>query len=127
MAELDELQARIKDLTIRAEEVGDDSHSPFTWEIKEEPFPHGFKIPQIPSYKRKNDPRDHLDAFNDHMDLLQVIDLAKCPCFTVTLTQVAKKWFHKLPANSIWSGPSSRMNSSDNSRPVESTLSLRVA
>ena len=28
-------------------------------------------------------------------------DLAKCRCFAVTLTQVAKKWFSKLPANSI--------------------------
>ena len=35
------------------------------------------------------------------MDLLQVNDLAKCSCFAVTLTQVAKKWFRKLPANSI--------------------------
>ena len=30
-------------------------------------------------------------------------DLAKCQYFAVTLTQVAKKWFRKLPANSIWS------------------------
>ena len=30
-------------------------------------------------------------------------DLAKCRYFAVTLTQVAKKWFHKLPANSIQS------------------------
>ena len=60
-------------------------------------------MPQIPSYEGKTDPYDHLDAFNDQMDLLQVNDLAKCRCFTVTLTQVAKKLFHKLPANSIQS------------------------
>ena len=65
LAELDELQAHIEDLTVRAKEVGDDNHSPFTREIKEEPLPTGFKIPQIPSYEGKTDPRDHLDTFND--------------------------------------------------------------
>ena len=30
-------------------------------------------------------------------------NLAKCCCFVVTLTQMAKKWFRKLSANSIWS------------------------
>ena len=59
------MQAHIKDLAVRAEEIGDDSYSPFTWEIKEEPLPARFKMPQIPSYKGKTDPRDHLVAFND--------------------------------------------------------------
>ena len=45
LAELDELRARIEDFVVRAEEVGDDNHSPFTREIKEEPLPHGFKMP----------------------------------------------------------------------------------
>ena len=90
----------MEDLAVRAEGAGDNNHSPFTLEIKEEPLPHGSKMPQIPSYEEKTDPRDHLDVFNDQMDLLQVNDLSKCRCF-VTLTQVAKKWFRKLPANSI--------------------------
>ena len=99
--ELDELRARIEDLIVRADGVGNDNHSLFTQEIKEEPLPHGFKMPQIPSYEGKTDPRDHLDAFNDQMDLIQVNDLSKYRCFVVTLTQVAKKWFNKLPANLI--------------------------
>ena len=97
--ELDELRAWIEDLAFRAEGVGNDNHSPFTREIKEEPLPHGFKMPQILSYEEKTESRDHLNAFNDQIDLLQVNDLAKCHCFAVTLTQVAKKWFRKLPAN----------------------------
>ena len=60
-------------------------------------------MPQIPSYEGKSNPSDHLDVFNDQMDLLQVNNLAKCRCFAITLTQVAKKWFHNLPANSIQS------------------------
>ena len=60
-------------------------------------------MPYIPSYEGKTNPRDHLDAFSGQMDLLQVNDLAKCRCFAITLTQVAKKWFRKFPANSIQS------------------------
>ena len=60
-------------------------------------------MPQILSYEGKIDPCDHLDAFNIQMDLLQVNDLAKFHYSAVTLTQVAKKWFRKLPANSIQS------------------------
>ena len=41
----DELRARIKDLAVRVEEVGDNNHYPFTQEIKEELLPHGFKMP----------------------------------------------------------------------------------
>ena len=101
LVELDELRARIEDLAVRAKEVGYDNHSLFTQEIKEKPIPSGFKMPQIPSYERKTDPRDHLDIFKGQIDLLQVNDLAKYRCFAITLTQVAKKWFCKLPANSI--------------------------
>ena len=81
LGELDELQAQIEDLAVRAKGVGDDNHSPFTREIKEEPLPHEFKTPQIPSYEGKTDLHDHLDVFNDQIDLLQVNDLAKCRCF----------------------------------------------
>ena len=64
VAKLDELRARIEDLAVRADEVGNDNHSPFTQKIKEEPLPHGFKMPQLPSHEGKTDPRDDLDAFN---------------------------------------------------------------
>ena len=70
LVELDELRARIEDLVVQVKDVGDDNHSPFTRKIKEEPFPHGFKMPQILSYEGKTDPHNHLDAFNDQMDLL---------------------------------------------------------
>ena len=85
LAELDELRARFEDLAIWVEEVEDDNHSIFTQEIEEDPLPSGFKMPQIPSYKGKTNPCDHLDVFNDQMELLQVNDLAKCHCFAITL------------------------------------------
>ena len=51
VAELYELRTRIEDLAVRAEEVGNDNHSPFTGEIKEEPLPHGFKMPKYPAMR----------------------------------------------------------------------------
>ena len=64
-----------------------------------------FKLPTITPYEEKTDPQEHLDHFNDLMELHQVSDFAKCLCFTVTLTIGAKKWFRTLEPGSIssWS------------------------
>ena len=48
------------------------------------------------TYERKIDPQDHLDAFNNQMDLLQVSSWARCRCFAVTLKATAKKWFRQI-------------------------------
>ena len=45
LAKFDELRARIEDLVVRAEDVGEDNHSPFTREINQEPLPSRFKMP----------------------------------------------------------------------------------
>ena len=55
-------------------------------------------------YEAKIDPLDHLDAFNDQMNLLQVTMLARCRCFTVTLSRTAKKWIRQIVVgtNTSW-------------------------
>ena len=53
------------------------------------------------TYEGKIDPQDHLDAFNDQMDLLQVSSQACCKCFTVTLTVTAKKRFRQIKLETI--------------------------
>ena len=75
--------------------------SPFNLEIQEARLLEGFKHPTIKSYKGKSDPQDHLDHFNDLMELHLVSELAKCRVFTVTLTVGAKKWFKAIPAGTI--------------------------
>ena len=46
--------------------------SPFGLEIQRAPLPMGFRMPTMTTYEGKTHPQDHLDAFNDQMNLLQV-------------------------------------------------------
>ena len=55
------------------------------------------------TYEGKTDPLDHLDAFNDQMDLLQVTLLVRCRCFTVTLSGTTKKWIRQIELETITS------------------------
>ena len=55
------------------------------------------------TYKGNTDPLDHLDAFNDQMDLLQVTMLARCRCFAVTLLGTTKKWICQIEPETITS------------------------
>ena len=52
-------------------------------------------------YKGKTDPQEHLDAFNDQMDLLQVTILTRRICFAATLLGTAKKWIHQIELETI--------------------------
>ena len=64
--------------------------SPFNLEIQEARLPEGFILPVIKAYEGKS-PQDHLNHFNDFMELHFVSKLAKCRVFTVTLIAGAKK------------------------------------
>ena len=44
--------------------------SPFSLEIQQTPLPMGFRMPTMTTYEGKTNPQDHIDAFNDRMDLL---------------------------------------------------------
>ena len=68
----------------------------FSREIREVPLPERFKLQNIKTYEGKADLKDYLDHFNDLMELLMVLDLAKYRAFAVTLTNGAKKWFRSL-------------------------------
>ena len=46
--------------------------SPFCREICKIPLPEGFKLPNIKAYEGEVDPQDHLDHFNDLMELCMV-------------------------------------------------------
>ena len=58
-------------------------------------------MPTMTTYEGKTDPHDHLNTFNDQMDLLQVSSRARCRCFTVTLTTIAKKWFRQIEPETV--------------------------
>ena len=57
----------------------------------------------IKAYDGKSDPQNHLDHFNNLMELHLVSELAKCRVFAVTLTRGAKRWFRFIPTGSVTS------------------------
>ena len=75
--------------------------SSFSREICEAKLQEGFKLPSIKAYEGKSDPQDHLDHFNDLIELHLVSEMAKCRVFTVTLTNGAKKWLRAITLGSI--------------------------
>ena len=77
--------------------------SPFCKEIRTTLLPEGFKLPTIKVYEGNSDPQDHLDHFNDLMELHMVSNNAKCKAFTVTLSNGAKKWFRWMTPRSVTS------------------------
>ena len=100
--EINELRARLKKLAARNTEAAQStSTSSFSVEIQQAPLLVGFRMPTIAVYEGKTDPLDHLDAFNGQMDLLQVILLAHCRCFTVTLSGTTKKQIRQIELETI--------------------------
>ena len=77
------------------------TRSHFNQEVLEARLPERFKLSAIKVYARKSDPQDHLDHFNDLMELHLVSELAKCKLFVVTLTGDAKKWFRSILARLV--------------------------
>ena len=64
-------------------------------------MPEGFKLPTIKAYEGKLDLQDHLDRFNNLMELHLVSDIAKCRVFVVILVGRAKKWLKSITLGSI--------------------------
>ena len=100
--EINDLRARLEKLETRNREVPlSTSTSLFSTEIQQASLPVCFRIPTMTIYEGKADPLDHLDAFNDQRDLLQVITLARCRCFAITLSGTAKKWIHQVESETV--------------------------
>ena len=53
-------------------------------------------MPTMATYEGKTNPLDHLDAFNDQMDLFQ-----DTRCFAVMLLGIAKKWIRQIETETI--------------------------
>ena len=69
--EINKLRKRLDKLATKSSEATPSTtSSPFSLEIQQAPLPPGFRMPTMTIYKGKTDPQDHLNAFNDQMDLL---------------------------------------------------------
>ena len=94
---LDDLQRAIFTIEEQDDElVTATRDSPVNREIQRAPLNKGFKHLNIKVYEGKGDPQEHLDHFNDLMELHMVLDLAKCRVFIVNLNNGAKKWLRSL-------------------------------
>ena len=101
---INKLRARLEKLMASNTKTAQStSTSPFSAEIQRAPLPVGFRMPTMATYEGKINPLDHFYAFNDQMDLLQVINLARCKCFAVTLSGTTKKWIRQMEPETIFS------------------------
>ncbi|GKU89055.1 hypothetical protein SLEP1_g3247 [Rubroshorea leprosula] len=74
---------------------------PLNTNITLEPYPAGFKIPQLETYDRTKDPDDHLHAFYSCMQAQNASDALMCKIFPSTLRGNARTWYYSLPPRSI--------------------------
>ena len=109
--EINELRKRLYKLAAKSSKVAPSTtSSPFSLEIQQAPLPTGFCMLTMTMYEGKTAPKDHLNALNDQMDLLQVSSRPRCQCFAVTLTTTAKKWFRQIKPETVasWTCVNSR-------------------
>ncbi|GKV51647.1 hypothetical protein SLEP1_g58282 [Rubroshorea leprosula] len=74
---------------------------PLNTNITLEPYPAGFKIPQLETYDGTKDPDDHLHAFYSCMHAQNASDALMCKIFPSTLRGNARTWYYSLPPRSI--------------------------
>ncbi|GKU97131.1 hypothetical protein SLEP1_g10311 [Rubroshorea leprosula] len=74
---------------------------PLNTNITLEPYPAGFKIPQLETYDRMKDPDDHLHAFYSCMQAQNASNALMCKIFPSTLRGNARTWYYSLPPRSI--------------------------
>ncbi|GKV37220.1 hypothetical protein SLEP1_g45277 [Rubroshorea leprosula] len=74
---------------------------PLNTNIILEPYPAGFRIPQLKTYDGTKDPVDHLHAFYSCMQAKNASDALMCKIFPSTLRGNARTWYYSLPPRSI--------------------------
>lgn len=75
----------------------------FTARVLEHSLSEHFRMPSIPAYDGKTDPRDHIDTFSSWMLLQGSGPEVMCQAFSITLAGSAKRWYRKLTPNSVGS------------------------
>ncbi|MED6137168.1 hypothetical protein PIB30_062534 [Stylosanthes scabra] len=80
----------------------ENSRHPFSLAILSEELPKKFKYPtDMEPCDGSNDPKHHLDAFDNRMVLMNASDATKCKAFSVTFKKDALTWFNSLAPGSI--------------------------
>ncbi|GKV34746.1 hypothetical protein SLEP1_g43092 [Rubroshorea leprosula] len=74
---------------------------PLNMNITLEPYPAGFKIPQLETYDGTKGLDDHLHAFYSCMQAQNAYNALMCKIFPSTLHGNAQTWYYSLPPRSI--------------------------
>ncbi|GAB2269775.1 hypothetical protein Dimus_038803 [Dionaea muscipula] len=74
---------------------------PFTRNVIEDYCPKHVRLPSLDFYDGTEDPEDHLNHFEIRMSLQKFSDGMMCRAFPSTFKGAARRWFHRLPPNSI--------------------------
>ncbi|GKV05103.1 hypothetical protein SLEP1_g17147 [Rubroshorea leprosula] len=75
--------------------------APLNLSIIAEPYQEGFKIPHLETYDGSGDPDEHLHTYQAIMRIQNANDAMMCKVFPATLKSTARRWYHKLPRDSI--------------------------
>jgi hypothetical protein len=75
--------------------------SPFTDRISAVLLLKKFKIPSIATFIGIEDPTEHLDNYQAHMDLHRTPSEVACRAFPLTLSGSTRGWFKKLPPSPL--------------------------
>jgi hypothetical protein len=84
-----------------ARELLEDTYLPFSNRVMVFPIPDKFKMPHVDKYNGSGDPTEHVENFHAHLILLGTPDEIACRAFPLTLAEVAKDWFARLPPKSV--------------------------
>ena len=77
------------------------TESPFTAEVLHFPLLAKFKMPQIEAFDGTKDPVDHLNTYENKMELHGYQDPIRCRAFAITLKGPTLAWFNKFPPSSV--------------------------
>ena len=77
------------------------TESPFTAEVLYFPLPTKFRMSQIEAFDGTKDPIDHLNTYENRMELHGYQDPIRCRAFTITLKGPTLAWFNRLPPSSV--------------------------
>jgi hypothetical protein len=84
-----EMERKDKSKSIVVDKLLRGIDSPFTRRVADYRLPEKFKVPQNLSYARDEDPLDHLENFQAHLDIHKTPDVVACRAFTLTLSRNA--------------------------------------
>ena len=77
------------------------TESSFTAEVLHFPLLAKFRLPQIEAFDGAKEPFNHLNTYNNQMELHGYQDPVRCRAFAITLKGPTLSWFNRLPPSLV--------------------------